>query len=134
MKNFLVAGALLLVGALGGVPVAHAFTVVVDGSAAEWTMAAPAANLAHIGRDAAGQGAWIWRDAAADERTDFAAPDPRVDLALAQITSDASNLYFMFRMTDIDVATGDGAPQVQIAIDVDRSSGSGQTAFAGFAD
>jgi hypothetical protein len=50
--------------------------------------------------------------------------DTRVDLEEFRITGNASNIYFLTCMTDIDQATGDGAPQVQVAIDVDRD-GSG---------
>jgi uncharacterized repeat protein (TIGR01451 family) len=37
-------------------------------------------------------------------------------------------------MRDIDQATGNGAPMVQIAVDTDRVSGSGEVWFGGFAD
>jgi hypothetical protein len=57
-----------------------------------------------------------------------------VDIDQIAITSDAQNLYFLVRMTDITTTVGQGAPQVQFAIDIDGVPGSGQTFFRGLAD
>ena len=114
---------------------ALAHPVTVDGALTEWSMAQPiTVNLAHIGRNSAQEGEYIWRDRPGDERTDFVNPDPRVDLVQFRITADENYLYFLAVMSDIDQTSGDGAPMVQIAVDVDRVSDSGQTWFGGWAD
>ena len=91
-------------------------------------------NLGHIARDTARQGEYVWRDNAGDERTDFASPDPRVDLLAFRVTADASNLYFAAVMSDINQATGEGAPQIQVALDMDRLVNSGEPTLGGNAD
>jgi hypothetical protein len=117
------------------VRVVSAHSVTVDGVAADWTIVGPTqGNLAHVGRNALAQGEHVWRDSPGDERTDFAAPDPRVDLRELRLTGDATRLYILARMADVDVTTGDGAPQLQVALDVDRVALSGQPFFAGVAD
>jgi uncharacterized repeat protein (TIGR01451 family) len=104
----------------------------VDASRVDWSMAAPGqVNLGHIGRDTDHEGEYVWRDAAGDERVDLADPDTRVDLTEFRVTADGDTLYFMAVMSDVDHATGDGAPQVQVAIDTDQVSGSGQAEMAG---
>jgi uncharacterized repeat protein (TIGR01451 family) len=111
---------------------ALAYSADVDANGAEWSMAAPTQdNLGHIGRNTAYEGEYIWRDAGGDERTDVASPDPRVDLLEFRVTADEDYLYFMAVMSDINQATGNGAPQIQVAIDTDQVSGSGQALMAG---
>jgi hypothetical protein len=130
MRRTLVIAAMLTVPATAG-----ARTVTVDGDPAEWTLTAPGqANLAHLARSAAAEGEWVWVDVVGDERTDFAAPDGRVDLREVRITGDETNLCFLARFSDIDQATGNGAPLLEIAIDVDGVAGSGEDNLAGFAD
>src|SRR2546428_12745571 len=98
---------------------AHAITV--DAAVGDWVMVPPTnLNTGHIGRNASAQGEYVWNDPTGDERTDFSAPDGRVDIDTFAVTSDATSLYFLVRMANIDITSGDGAPQVQIAIDVDR--------------
>ena len=112
-----------------------AHPVTVDGALTEWGMAQPiTVNLAHIGRNSAQEGEYIWRDMPGDERTDFANPDPRVDLVQFRVTADENYLYFLAVMSDINQTSGDGAPMVQIAVDIDRVSGSGVEWFGGLAD
>gem|GEM_PF-2644388 len=77
---------------------------------------------------------WIWTDASADERTDFSNPDKRVDILEFRVATDSTYLYFLITMNDIDQATGNGAPMVQIAIDKDRSAGSGEGWLGGYGD
>ncbi|MEM2900697.1 MAG: hypothetical protein QXT63_07880, partial [Thermoplasmata archaeon] len=77
---------------------------------------------------------WIWTDASDDERTDFSNPDRRVDITEFRVASDSTYLYFLIKMNDIDVGSGDGSPMVQIAIDKDTTSGSGESWFAGYGD
>ena len=109
--------ALACLSSLAWATPAAAHPVVADGDPSDWTMAPPSSpNLGHLGRSASLGGEYVWRDAVADERTDFATPDTRVDITEVRTTSDATNLYFLVRMQDIDLASGDGAPQVQIAI------------------
>jgi uncharacterized repeat protein (TIGR01451 family) len=111
---------------------ALAHSIDVDAVDVDWSMAAPGqVNLGHIGRDTDHEGEYVWRDAAGDERVDLADPDTRVDLTEFRVTADGDTLYFMAVMSDVDHATGDGAPQVQVAIDTDQVSGSGQAEMAG---
>ncbi len=130
--------ALMLIG-LGGLPGVQARTIAVDAvndwDEAGWEMDPPAqANLGHIGRDPQWEGEYIWNDAWGDERTDFDDPDTRVDLTEFRVTADGTNLYFMAVMSDINQATGNGAPQVQIAIDVDLVNASGEIWLGGNSD
>ncbi|MBI2892114.1 MAG: hypothetical protein HYY06_01080, partial [Deltaproteobacteria bacterium] len=73
-------------------PTASARTITVDGSVSDWDEATSEmdppgqSNVGHVGRDPSEEGEWIWRDAAGDERTDFATPDGRVDLTELRIT------------------------------------------------
>ncbi len=100
--------------------------VVVDGNPAEWTLAVPpSVNLGHIARNGAGEGEYVWIDAPGDERTDFA-NSSNVDILQIRVTSDSNNIYFLVEMAGITIPAGDGAPQVQIAIDLDHLTGSGQ--------
>jgi len=123
---------LLLVGLGGHLPTALAHPITVDASNADWTAAAPSpANLGHIGRNGSEEGEYVWKDASGDERTTFSSPDPHADLVEFRATADGTNLYFLALMNDIITATGDGAPMIQIAIDTDRQSGSGEDDFAG---
>ncbi|MCU0612615.1 MAG: hypothetical protein MUE60_12610, partial [Candidatus Eisenbacteria bacterium] len=114
----------------------RAHPIVVDGSAADWPLVtAGQVNLGHVCRGAGPIGEYIWIDGVTDERTDFAAPDTRVDLVLFRVTADQEFLYFLARMANIpDQATGDGAPQVQVAIDANPPGGGGSDYFGGFAD
>ncbi len=121
--------------ALGFVPgLAH--PIMVDGNPPDWPLTtASQGNLGHICRGAGPIGEYFWVDVGGDERTNFSSPDPRVDLVEFRVTADQDNLYFMARMTDIpDQPTGDGAPQIQVAIDIDRASGSGTNWFGGLSE
>ncbi len=112
-----------------------AHPVTVDANPADWTMAAPLnLNTGHLARNAGLEGEYVWADNAGDERTNFANPDTRIDLTELRVTSTATHLYFLVRMTDIDLETGNGAPQVQIAIDQDLTPGSGQLYFGMLSD
>jgi hypothetical protein len=125
------AGALVaaIAGAAAGGAGAHPVTV--DGSATDWwSRGAIADNLGIIARDATGGGEYIWRDAAGDARTDIASPETEADITRFQVTADTTSLYFLVRT----VSAPSTAIQVQIAIDLDRTAGSGQVWFAGFSD
>ncbi|MEO0471544.1 MAG: lamin tail domain-containing protein [Bacteroidota bacterium] len=117
---------------------AFAQGITVDGSDADWTSlnAVGQTNIAHIARDGAGNGQFIWTDRTADERNDFTSParDTRVDIEEVRITGDASNLYVMVRMNDINQTNGDGTPMIQLALDTDKATNSGTADFGGFAD
>ncbi|MBU1537188.1 thrombospondin type 3 repeat-containing protein, partial [Myxococcota bacterium] len=109
--------------------------VTVDGDPSEWTLPAPGqANLGHIVRDTSGNGEFVWADAQGDERTNFAAPDGRVDIKEVRVTADDTNLYFLITFTSLDIESGDGAPMVQIAMDFNRTPGSGEAYFGGNSD
>lgn len=79
---------------------------------------------------------YIWKDNITDERTDFASPDGRVDIDYMAITSDANDVYFLVKLRNTPpvAITGNGAPQIQIAIDRDRINGSGEPFLANFSD
>ncbi|MFZ5441285.1 MAG: hypothetical protein ACOZQL_14855, partial [Myxococcota bacterium] len=125
----IVPSALLLASSL-----ALAHPVTVDGSPAEWSARTPNAdNLGLVVRDANGRGEWVWRDALADTRTDLSMPEVVADIASFQVTGDATGVFFLLRRTP--GASLSGAPiQVQIAVDLDRVPGSGQSYLAGFSD
>jgi hypothetical protein len=109
---------------------AAAYTIDIDGDPSDWLLEPPHGdNQAHIARDSELRGEFVWVDREGDERTDFSTPDRRVDITELRITADEDNLYVLIRMNDIDQVTGDGAPQIQIAIDLDGRRGSGNTAF-----
>ncbi|MFN8472829.1 MAG: hypothetical protein U0822_11620 [Anaerolineae bacterium] len=94
---------------------AFAHGVTVDGSLADWVGKPPATN----GYDPA-SGEWIWR-----------APSSADAIQEMRVTGDATYLYFLIRLAELRANTGDGAPQVQIAIDTDRQPNSGASVFAG---
>ena len=124
----------LVVGLLSAAPApALAHGVVIDGSATDWTTRAPnGPNLGLLARSATSSGEFVWVDARLDARTDFATPEP-TDFTRFAVTADATNVYFLIELG----AAGSvfvNPPQIQIAIDVDRVSGSGEPNFAGFAD
>ncbi len=109
--------------------------ITVDGNPTEWTGTPPTTdNSKYSAGTAGGLNEWIWKDASGDERTDFSNPDIRVDITEVRITSDGTYLYFLIKMNDIDLATGDGAPMVQISIDRNRTPGSGEEWLGGYAD
>lgn len=107
---------------------AGAYTITMDADPSDWIMVPPAnLNTGHIARGDMLDGEYVWLDMQNDERPAFLFPDTDVDIVEFRITSDAANLYFMFMMTDITQMIGDGAVQVQVAIDSDYVPGSGQT-------
>ncbi len=113
---------------------ALAHPVTVDGVATDWSSRiANGDNLGLVARDAMQFGEYSWRDNAADTRTDLATPETVSDLTRVQITGSPAGLSFL-----VTLSISGGVPvnpvQVQIAIDRDQVSGSGQTFFAGFAD
>jgi len=110
--------------------------ITVDGNPSEWTGTPPTDvnTWKYSAGTAGGLNEWIWKDAQGDERTDFANPDTRVDILEVRIASDANYLYFLIKMRDIDVTSGDGAPMVQISIDRDRTPGSGIEWLGGWSD
>ncbi|MGB9872890.1 MAG: hypothetical protein ACPLYD_14690, partial [Anaerolineae bacterium] len=135
----LLLGLAAVVAVMAGMSASHpalAHPVTADGAITDWMtdVPLPPVNNGHVMRNSAYEGEFIWNDAQGDERTDFANPDTRVDVVEMRVTGDTSNLYFLIRMRDIDQSTGNGAPMVQIAVDVDQVSGSGQVWFGGFAD
>ncbi|MBX7191698.1 MAG: lamin tail domain-containing protein [Sandaracinaceae bacterium] len=115
---------------------ARAHSVRVDGDAADWMSRAPnTTNLSIVARDASQQGEVVWLDARLDARNDLVGPatETGADLQTFAVTADATNLYFRVTLGP-DTSVVASPVQVQIAIDVDRTMGSGTTPFAGFAD
>ncbi|MDO9022945.1 MAG: lamin tail domain-containing protein [Deltaproteobacteria bacterium] len=119
------------VTALSGAALAHPVTV--DGSAAEWSARVPTAdNLGLVARTASSTGEYVWLDNAADARTDLAAPENDANITRVQYTGTPAGLAILVRLA---ATTPSGAPvQVQVAIDTDRTAGSGQNFLAGFSD
>ncbi|APR82311.1 BNR repeat domain protein [Minicystis rosea] len=129
LAGSLIAGSILLSSAL-----AAAHPVTVDGEPTEWLTRAPnGPNLGLIARGANGSGEYIWRDATSDTRTDLLTPEVVVDIAAFQVTGNAAGIGFLVRRLVGSLFPGP-VFQVQIAIDMDRVAGSGQTYFAEFAD
>ncbi|MFH1434304.1 MAG: lamin tail domain-containing protein, partial [Pseudomonadota bacterium] len=138
--GFLVAGLALL--CLVAQPADSRMIDIFDGVLSDWDEdAAPEEwemnfhfihNLGVVKRDVQAEGEYEWLDGIGDERKDFADPDPQVDFWDFRITGDRDALYFMARFNDIVVDTGNGAPMIIMAIDVDRAPGSGQPYFGTF--
>ena len=106
---------LVLVATLSVVAVVSAHGVAVDGDPADWTGAPPPGG----GYDPVA-GEWIWR-----------AADPTAAIQEFRVTADATYVYFLVRLAEVNAARGEGAPLVQIAVDTDRRQDSGQSVFAG---
>jgi MYXO-CTERM domain-containing protein len=124
----------LAAGTLASASPALAHPVRVDGDGSDWFARAPQQpNLAIVARDAASTGELIWLDASRDARNDIVSPETGADIQSLAITADATNLYFRVTL-GADTSVVAFPIQIQIAIDVDRASGSGNTPFAGFAE
>jgi len=126
----------ILVAALLGVSsVAHAFDIVPDGDPGEWNLGrtAPSADLGIVVRNAAGQGEFVWVDKLGDERTDFASPDSTVDMTGVRVTGGPAGLGILVQGPTMAMDAA-GPIQLQVALDLDGVSGSGQTFFGGFCD
>ena len=116
-----------------------AFDITVDGDGSEWNpdgavMDAPGLpNVGHIARNGTNQGQFIWTDEGGDERTSFGDPDERVDLTEFRVTSNATTFCMLAVFTAIGSgeATDDGAPMLQVGVDTDRATNSGEESFAG---
>ncbi|MEZ4410052.1 MAG: lamin tail domain-containing protein [Polyangiales bacterium] len=126
--------ALCLAAWLAAAP-SSAHPVTVDGSAADWlTREATGDNLAVIARNTSRQGEYVWRDASGDTRTDLATPEGAADLTRVRVTGDATGLSFLVVLASPTAATDTDPVQLQVAIDMNQVSGSGQSELAGFAD
>lgn len=122
LSSLLFAGALILAAA----PVA-AHPIAVDGAAGEWLgVQAPVSNLARISRTASGGGEWVWRDSAGDA---LSSAGSTVELLELRLTGDDFHLYVQAKLSGTWPTSGDGAPQLMLAIDTDRFFGSGSTTF-----
>jgi hypothetical protein len=129
-------GSMLLVLFAFAASSAGAHTITIDGNVTDWdgSLGPAVSNLGHLARDPMEEGEFVWRDAAGDERTDLSNPDRSADITEVRLTADAAGLYFCFKLADITTTTGGGAPMVQVAIDLDRTAGSGQSFLGGLAD
>jgi hypothetical protein len=104
---------------------ARAHSIVVDGVADDWWGALPlGTNVGRIARNAAAQGEYVWRDVAGDERTDLAAPDSSVDITQVRVTGTATGLAVYVGL--VSTVAPPYPVQIQIAVDTDRVTGSGQ--------
>src|SRR5690349_4691297 len=105
-----------------------AHTVAADGASLEWsTRTTPADNMGIIARTATGAGEYIFIDALGDQRTDLGASTEQ-DIRRFAVTADADSISFLIRSAGFDPTS---VPQVQIALDLDRVAGSGQTFLGG---
>ncbi|RME25200.1 MAG: hypothetical protein D6806_08265, partial [Deltaproteobacteria bacterium] len=119
-------GIVALMTVMSFTPAAFAHDVTVDGDPSDWTFPlAPFDNLGMLSRDAADNAEYVWRDASGDERTDFG-NSSNEDLLQFRVTIGTSRVYFLVELNGVVTPSGDGAPQVQIAIDLDHQAGSGQ--------
>jgi hypothetical protein len=135
MKKTLLCSTLVLVAGSAVAVRAAGRTFEVDGIATEWLVRQPPQeNLGLVARDDAGEGEFIWRDLAGDERTDLARPDSELDLIEVRIaggrSAGATGLAILLRTR---TAPGPTA-QFQIAIDLDGGLGVGQAWLAGAAE
>jgi hypothetical protein len=122
-----------IVSLLLSVGPAGAHPVTVDGSASDWLIVVPARpNIGFIARSGS-IGEYVWLDSGSDERTDLG-NSASCDIRDLRITADSTYLYVLARWTIVDVPSGDGAPMLQLAIDLDGISSSGALWFAGYGD
>jgi len=112
-----------------------AHPVTVDGNDTDWFVRpGPGPDLGILARNFPGEGEFMWQDAPGDERTDFGGPDPDVDLREFRVTASSAGLCFLARLEDVTAVSGNGAVQIQVAIDIDRIPASGQTWLGSFVD
>ena len=118
------------------IPGARAHVVTVDGNPADWFPREDLTvfNQGILATNAMRHGQYVWLDAPGDERTDFNSPDHEVDLREFRITASNPGMYILARFADLTLASGDGAVQIQIAVDLDGVVGSGQKALGSFCD
>jgi hypothetical protein len=130
----------LVLAVLCGMPAGTAaHPVTVDGDPADWVVPAPiGVNVGRLGSTGEYAGEYIWADRSADERTDLngGAADPRVDLLEFAVTADQTYLYFRAKLNALvdGQLYGDGAPMLQVAIDLAPGDGNGVADLGGFAD
>lgn len=101
--------------------------VTVNGSAVDWWGSLPTNNnTGHIARYTGNYGEYVWKEVAGDDTsTAFSGSD----ITEFRVTADATNLYFLVRMSNINDVDGADAPAVQVAIDRNQTSGSGNGFF-----
>ena len=105
-------------------------TITVDGDPSDWTGTLPNTNNAYL----VSNGEYVWNDTAGDERTNFANPDPRVDLTEFRVTGDNSYIYFMAKFSNMSgFYLGDNGATF-LAIAIDNGTQGGETYFAGESD
>jgi hypothetical protein len=125
MRRFTLALTLALGSLVPGPVAAHPVTI--DGTPGDWWGALPpATNLGRISRNAARQGEFVWLDATSDMRTTESAG---LDLTQVRITADGTRLFIMAALGGQPVTQGMGAPQLQVAFDMDRFFGLGAMDF-----
>lgn len=119
---------LVLISGPGQLPVAVAHSVTVDGNLNDWktTFPSPPVNNGHVMRNSLYEGEFLWSDASNDARVVGTDPDSNYELTEMRVTADSSDLYFLLRLADVTAAN---RPYVAVAVDTDRASGSGKTAF-----
>jgi hypothetical protein len=109
--------------------------ITIDGNPSEWgtydcTGKAPGLYLATINNIPQ----WIWCDPEGDERTDFANPDPRVDLLQFRVTADENYLYGLVIVKQMPFYIGDDGSTF-VAITINRNgSTTGEVWFAGWSE
>jgi hypothetical protein len=108
-------------------PSAAAHSIVVDGDPSEWFgVPTSTPDLARVQRDVGRRGEWLWRDAAGDVR---AGGPAALDLVELRLTADLTALSVLARLGAGVAVGGEGAPQLQLALDLDRFPGSGAGDF-----
>jgi hypothetical protein len=146
MKPPFLALALLLIltsplAALGGsgdraLPLSIApASIILDGDPVEWgvfncTGKAPGLYLETLN----GIPQWIWCDPQGDERTDFASPDPRVDLLEFRVTADQDYLYGLVKVAGMDFGNLGTNGATAVLITVNRNGSGSQEGFGLLSD
>jgi hypothetical protein len=112
----------------------EAHDVTVDGMTTDWFSRVPAqTNVGAVIRESMERGELTWSDVSGDHRTDLVGNDI-ADLERFSITGTATNLFILADLGPQPIASPIDPWQLQVAIDLDRTSGSGQVEFGGFAD
>lgn len=107
---------------------ASSHTISIDADGRDWRGVTSASdNQGRIARDHSRRGEYVWRDSPGDQRPSW--PARPHDLRELRLTGDADRLYIEAVFAGPVSVAGDSTLQLQLAIDTDRFTGSGGSAF-----